>query len=466
MSRPAQIMKNLHTVAKKQLAVSGFILFVIFSQAVAQIGLLAGDANKPRLLVLTDIGADNDDQQSLVRLLLYNHAFEIEGLLATSRLQYGYDTKPELIEKVIAAYAQVLPNLQQHHHGYAPAEALLQVVKSGLGDPTKMGAEWNSQASRWIVKTVETSDDRPIWICIWGGSRELAQALWSVRDRRNKKELAAFIKKIRVFCIEDQDRWGYWINKNFPELFYIHAGSCGDRSCQGFRGQYQTGDQSTQNAEWVENNIRQQHGALAALYPRNADRVNGMKECATPSFMYLYLNGLMQPDYPQWGGWGGRFQQDREGRFVDAMDKIDADLNERYAVSRWRPAFQRDFQARLDWCRTAARDSANHSPQVVVNGNSVAEPYYVNAAPGERIQIDASQSQDPDNDRLDFFWWIYPEAGGLQKAPILENAQSQISSLTLPLAWNGATVHVILEVTDDGLPPLTAYRRIILSKKK
>ncbi|NLP11027.1 DUF1593 domain-containing protein [bacterium] len=48
---------------------------------------------------------------------------------------------------------------------------------------------------------------------IWGGNRELAQALWSVRDRLDDKALNAFIKKIRVFAIADQDRWGCWINE-------------------------------------------------------------------------------------------------------------------------------------------------------------------------------------------------------------------------------------------------------------
>ena len=39
---------------------------------------------KPRLLVLTDIGGDPDDQQSMIRLMTYANEFEIEGLIASA----------------------------------------------------------------------------------------------------------------------------------------------------------------------------------------------------------------------------------------------------------------------------------------------------------------------------------------------------------------------------------------------
>ena len=42
----------------------------------------AAERDRPRLLVLTDIGGDPDDQQSLVRLMVYANEFEIEGLVA------------------------------------------------------------------------------------------------------------------------------------------------------------------------------------------------------------------------------------------------------------------------------------------------------------------------------------------------------------------------------------------------
>jgi len=39
---------------------------------------------RPRLAVLTDIGGDPDDQQSLIRLMVYSNEFQIEALVATA----------------------------------------------------------------------------------------------------------------------------------------------------------------------------------------------------------------------------------------------------------------------------------------------------------------------------------------------------------------------------------------------
>ena len=38
----------------------------------------------PRVVVLTDITNEPDDEQSMVRLLVYSNEFDIEGLIATS----------------------------------------------------------------------------------------------------------------------------------------------------------------------------------------------------------------------------------------------------------------------------------------------------------------------------------------------------------------------------------------------
>lgn len=422
-------------------------------------------ASKPRLMVLTDIGGDPDDQQSMVRLLLYSNAFRLEGLIATSRLGHGMDTQPELIEKLIKAYGLVFENLQHHDSGYPHPDTLYGLVKCGLGDPAKMGAGWDTQASRWIVRVAERAEAGPLWISVWGGCRELAQALWSVRERRNKKEMSAFIKNIRVYAIADQDRWGYWINKNFPELIYIYAGSCGDRSCQSFRGQYLTGDGSMQNAAWIEANVRQQHGPLAALYPRNGAGVNGMKEGDTPSFMFAYQNGLTFPEHPEWGGWGGRFQPSEQNLYIDAMDELDGGLNERHTVSRWRLYFQRELVARLDWCRSSDRDSANHPPLAIVNGSADGRALQITCQPGEKITLDAGASRDPDGHQLKFHWWRYEEASTYQGPFTLQPADASSCQVLLPSEALDLPLHLILEVTDTGLPPLTAFRRIILVQK-
>ena len=61
--------------------------------------------DKPRVLILTDIGGDPDDQQSLIRLLVYANEFEIEGLVATASGAPGELKKksrgPGLIREIV-----------------------------------------------------------------------------------------------------------------------------------------------------------------------------------------------------------------------------------------------------------------------------------------------------------------------------------------------------------------------------
>ncbi len=70
--------------------------------------------DKPAVIVLTDIGGDTDDQQSLVRFLLYSDMFEVKAICATSRMGHGNDTRPDIIQNQINAYKKVYPNLLLH----------------------------------------------------------------------------------------------------------------------------------------------------------------------------------------------------------------------------------------------------------------------------------------------------------------------------------------------------------------
>ena len=79
-------------------------------------------SEKHRIVVLTDIGGDPDDQQSFTRFLLYSDQFDIEGLLATSIRIFPKNTRrpidgepqPQYLVKWIDAYAQVRENLLKH----------------------------------------------------------------------------------------------------------------------------------------------------------------------------------------------------------------------------------------------------------------------------------------------------------------------------------------------------------------
>ena len=78
-----------------------------------------------RLVVLTDISNEPDDEQSLVRLLMYATDVDIEGLVATTSVHLKGTVRPELIRRQLEAYREILPNLRTHHDGYPDADALL-----------------------------------------------------------------------------------------------------------------------------------------------------------------------------------------------------------------------------------------------------------------------------------------------------------------------------------------------------
>ena len=90
---------------------------------------------KPGLVVLTDIGGDPDDQQSMIRLMVFADEFDIEGLIVSASGTPGElkraITQPDLIRQIVEAYGKALPSLRQHAEGYPPAEDLLARVRSG-----------------------------------------------------------------------------------------------------------------------------------------------------------------------------------------------------------------------------------------------------------------------------------------------------------------------------------------------
>ena len=240
------------------------------------------------------------------------------------------------------------------------------------------------------------------------------------------------------------------------------------------------------DATWVRRNVQTEHGPLGQQY-LNAEYLH---EGDTPSFLYLIPNGLNYPEHVDFGSWGGRFDAKRQSNvrtgggdktvnplldqhrdyalFSDTKDAWAYEGktydNEYCTIFRWRDAFQNDFAARMDWC-VQPYDQANHNPVAVVHGDQTHEIIKLDSTAGTNLVLDASPSSDPDRDRLHYRWWVYGEAGSYKRAITIKDAASPKATIQVPRDATGENFHVILTLTDDGTPPLTSYRRIVVSVK-
>jgi hypothetical protein len=470
-------------------------LCIVFALActLAHHPVFAETCAKSRIVVLTDIEADPDDTESMVRLLLYSSDIDIRGLIATTSCWQKGRVAPESIRHVIQAYGKVQPNLTKHQAGFPKPSALLGKVKAGRPDygMLAVGEGKDSEGSEWIIKVLEESDERPLWVSVWGGVNTLAQALYKIHSTKSPPETERLLSKLRVYTISDQDDSGVWIRKTFPELFYIVSpgDDYGSATWSAINHAVEGIDNTTISNDWLARNIQHGHGALGAVYP---DVAYGM-EGDTPSFLSLIPNGLSDPEHPDWGGWGGRYELHKpdlasqkrgdsgvpflpetraiwthandtfvpylHSQFGRAVRLTDKTFNDNHVTLwRWRDDFQNDFAARIQWC-TKSYTQANHPPVPLM-----AHPDRLTVKSGTGFGLDASGTTDPDGDSLSYLWFNYPEAGSYKHLIKIDSAENVRGVWVLaPEVERTETAHFILKVTDKGSPPLSRYKRVIVT---
>ncbi|OAL43517.1 DUF1593-domain-containing protein [Pyrenochaeta sp. DS3sAY3a] len=459
---------------------------------------------KPRIFILTDITNEPDDAQSFCRYLTYSNQFDTEGIVPTTSTWLRNKVAPEALHDIVDGYAEVVKNLNAHTHPdnlYPTPEHIRSLIKPGapvygmeaVGDDIPL-----SEGSELLLQALNKDDERPLWVLVWGGTNVLASVLHRIRSQPDAAKLRS---KLRVYTISDQDDTGAWLRQQYPDLFYICSvhgwnqymsaawiGISGDIPAD--RG---GADRSMVEKEWIKNNL--QIGPLGAKYP---DVMYAM-EGDTPTFLYMIQNGLGVPEQPSWGSWGGRYLSVNvspkglapRGHFADCDDEVvgldgNKHKSNRATVWRWRNAFQTDFAARMQWTLTSDFSKVNHQPVVEIDGNKGLAPIYVDVEAGTTATFDASKSYDPDGDELSFKWWQYREPSAIQtyhpwevvdveikpqrdgrkaeiSIPPPEKSCAVIRSDPFRMTERGSPLHVIVEVTDNGTPALTTYRRIVIT---
>ena len=474
------------------------ILFVLFSCAKETI------PEKHRVVILTDM--THDDGNSFIRYLYYSSYFDLEALIVTNQLpDFNYDDEGpwDKAMGILDAYKQELPQLRKHDPNLPEYDDLLAVTKRGRGaipiiwltNSLKFAGniadryvesswdsiyyhDWigeglnpngeskDSEGSEFLIKVFEKDDDRPIFVQAWGGTITFVQALYRYRQKHGEEAFLRLIPKIHLFGILFQD-----ISFEFFADFRLMQ----EKTCAGFGSAIPTyGQEPVELGKvlydnghfwyyvWsndpdykkpLTSNDVNGHGPMSDIYDDGG-------EGDTPSFLYLLSGvfGLNDPNDPSHGSWGTMFKPMGDSFPANYYATCGVDRNE---LVRWVPDATKSFKNRLLW---SVKDpgEVNREPIAIINGDRSNRILNINGKPGERIKLDASRSFDPDGDQISFNWFRYHEADSYNGEYEIETPTGSKQELIIPTGLGTRSIHIVLEVRDNGSPDLVTYRRVIL----
>jgi hypothetical protein len=296
-------IKKLLTLCS--LVLSGFIFLISCNTQ-------KGNKNEPeqakslyRVIVSSDIGGtDPDDFQSMVHLLLYADTLDIEGLISSP---FGPGRKEHIL-KVIDQYEKDYPRLKAYSEKYPAPDSLRNITKQGAAEVAGYaGFDKPTEGSEWIIKCARKEDSRPLYILVWGGIEDLAQALHDAPD---------ILPKLRVYYIGGPNKkWTpdayQYIADNFSDLWIIESNAT-------YRGWFTGGNQE---GEWSNEGFAEKHikdkGALGTFFMTQLG--GSIKMGDTPSLAWL-LNS-QNPEDPTLPNWGGQYAKawERPYYFFDKL---------------------------------------------------------------------------------------------------------------------------------------------------
>jgi Protein of unknown function (DUF1593) len=254
-----------------------------------------GAKAKPRVVITAD--PELDDNNTLIRAILYSSDFKIEGLVyVSSQFHWRGDGKgttqyipgreytrvglcpctswrfasdEHFIDNIVDAYAKAYPNLKVHDLGYPTPAELKSKVKWGNiefdGDFSK-----DTDGSNLIKSLLLDDQPGPLYVTAQGGESTIARALKSIYEQYTNTPQWSEIRekvsrKLVIIPSGDQDGTGAgYIRPNWPDVseWQFEGGPN-----FGYGAQIRIASQAKEyvSAAWTEENILSR-GPLGALY--------------------------------------------------------------------------------------------------------------------------------------------------------------------------------------------------------
>ena len=252
---------------------------------------------RPRIVVTAD--PELDDNNSLIRFLLYSSDLEVEALIYASSgyhwkgdgkgtkwyvpgreyARFGLDTCPcetwrwakeeRFIHDAVEAYGKAYPNLKTHNPNYPSPDLLKSKIRYGNiefdGDISK-----DSPGSDLIKSLMLDEKPGPLFITAWGGQSTIARALKSIQEQYEYTfEWESIKKKIshKVVLLpsgDQDDTYAKYIKPNWPDIEYRQF-SDGPNYGYGAQLRAKQEDSIYLTSSWMKENVSDR-GPLGGLY--------------------------------------------------------------------------------------------------------------------------------------------------------------------------------------------------------
>lgn len=444
-----------------------------------------------------------------------NREYSRWGLNLCPCASWRWAPNEQFIDDAVRVYEQVYPNLRVHNADYpAPAELKSKIQWGNVefdGDISR-----DSPGSDLIKALLLDDEPGPIYLLAWGGLSTIARALKSIQQQfQQTPEWSAVYRKVSRKAVlspsgDQDDTYSNYIRPNWPDIHTLPAGGAAAVALGYGAGATVSAENAAYySVGWTQENVSNL-GTLGALYRVWGDGKQMVKNDIfdyfglsgytatqlqamgyvvwTPprpkgeflgegdTFTYLNLidNGLLAYHDDTPGGWAGHGRPN-VGALIPApagqsspirsyedllriMERSAAAPRPQSPQPNFTPAAQNGFAGRMKWSVTPTYAGANHEPAVAIR-----EKARLSARPGETLHLQGIAS-DPDGNALSVKWWQWKDVGTYPGQVTLSNPASLATSIQVPSdAATSQTIHLILEVTDDGAPPLTRYQRVVIS---